>query len=114
MKKEIHVLYVLTKLELGGAQKVCLSLLKGTSQPGVENDMVSSSLLSGSEGVLVPEAKKIKCESVYLLKSFKREVGIKTFFYEFKAFFEFICGFMEQFFSRKTISKPAKIHNRKQ
>ncbi len=27
-KKELHVLYIITQLELGGAQKVCLSLLE--------------------------------------------------------------------------------------
>jgi glycosyltransferase involved in cell wall biosynthesis len=75
-----HVLYVLTKLELGGAQKVCLALLKGVDQEGVP-----CSLLSGTEGVLVPEAQKH--HSVYLLNSLKREVG---FFCEFSSFFKMI------------------------
>lgn len=81
----VHVLYVLTKLELGGAQKVCLTLLKGVN---------NSSLVSGTEGVLVPEAKKLsnskENSSVYLLKSLKREVGIATLFYEFSTFFKMI------------------------
>ena len=85
MEKEnrLHVLYILTKLELGGAQKVCLSLLKGISKYGLK-----SSLISGSEGVLTSEVQTHN--SVFFLKSFKREVGIKTIFSEFKTFFQMI------------------------
>ncbi|MBU1007590.1 glycosyltransferase [Candidatus Dependentiae bacterium] len=82
-KNQPHILYVLTKLELGGAQKVCLTLLKG-----ITNHNITSSLLSGTEGPLVEQAKKH--DSVFLLKSLKREVGIKTIFYEFLAFIQMI------------------------
>ena len=82
-KKQVHVVYVLTKLELGGAQKICLSLLNG-----VQNKHVTSSLISGTEGVLVPEAQKHS--SVHLIKSLRREVGIKTLFFEFFEFFKMI------------------------
>ena len=75
--QDFHVLYVLTKLELGGAQKVCLSLLKGIAS---EQGPKTSSLMSGTEGVLVEEAKEHS--SVFLLKSLKREVGFRTIFYE--------------------------------
>jgi glycosyltransferase involved in cell wall biosynthesis len=78
-RKRVHTLYVLTKLELGGAQKVCLSLLKGLQEKGIE-----SSLISGPEGVLVSEAKK--SSSVYLINSFRREVGFKSIFLEIKTF----------------------------
>jgi len=74
----MHIIYVLTKLELGGAQKICLSLHK----------KFSSSLISGAEGTLVPEIKNSK--NIYLLKSFKREVGIKNVFLEFAAFVKMI------------------------
>jgi glycosyltransferase involved in cell wall biosynthesis len=80
-KKKVHVLYILTKLELGGAQKVCLSLIKG-----INRSQNLASLISGTEGVLVAEVKKF--DSVYLLKSFKREIGIRTIFNEIKAFFQ--------------------------
>lgn len=76
--KKVHIIYVLTKLELGGAQKICLSLLKN----------IDSSLISGTEGVLAPEAKKQS--SVYLLKSLKRRVGLTTLLFEFIAFFKMI------------------------
>lgn len=82
-KNKTHVLYVLTKLELGGAQKICLSLLKD-----VPGEHFSSGLISGSEGVLVDEAKRH--DFVHLLNTFKREVGIKTIFFEFATFFKMI------------------------
>jgi len=82
--QKIHVLYVITKLELGGAQKVCLSLLQG-----VDAQELTTSLISGSQGVLVPQAKEH--HSVLLLKSFKREFGIKTLFLECAAFLSMIA-----------------------
>lgn len=63
-----NVLYVLTKLELGGAQKVCLTLHKGLVEDGH-----SAFLVSGNEGVLVDEAQQVP--GCILLKSFKREVS---------------------------------------
>ena len=82
-KKNIHVLYILTKLELGGAQKVCLTLLEGLQKKGI-----LSSLISGTQGPLVTQAQK--SNSVYLMQSFKREVGIKSLFNEFKTFIQLI------------------------
>lgn len=79
----VHVLYIITKLELGGAQKVCLTLAEGISSKGH-----STSLISGAEGVLVPEAKKLK--STFLLNDFKREVGLKMLWHEFKSFIQII------------------------
>jgi len=81
--KKVHVLYILTKLELGGAQKVCLSLLKGIKEKGN-----FGGLISGAEGVLVSQAQKY--ESVFFLKDLKREVGIKIFLRELKVFFQMI------------------------
>jgi len=81
--KKVHVLYILTKLELGGAQKVCLSLMEGIKESGN-----FGALISGNEGVLIPQVKKF--DSVYLLRNFKREVGIKTVFNEFKTLFQII------------------------
>ena len=52
-KKEIQVLYIITKLELGGAQKVCISLLDGLKSSGHE-----SFLISGLSGPLVKKLKE--------------------------------------------------------
>ncbi|MFC1843001.1 glycosyltransferase [Candidatus Dependentiae bacterium] len=82
-KKEIQVLYVITKLELGGAQKVCLSLLNGIKSNGHE-----SFLISGSHGQLVKDVADKP--NVILLESFTREVSIKKIFLEIKAFFDLV------------------------
>lgn len=81
--KKINVLYVLTKLELGGAQKVCLSLFDGVNKSGS-----FAALISGNEGVLLDKVKHL--DSVFVIDSFKREVGIKNIFKEFKTFFQLI------------------------
>ncbi len=75
----MHIIYILTKLELGGAQKVCLSLFRG-----VKNTEHSSSLITGEQGELVSEAKKY--DNVFLLSSLKREVGFGSFFSELRTF----------------------------
>lgn len=80
-KENPHIIYVITKLELGGAQKVCLTLLNNSACP--------TSLISGTEGVLVPEANKHN--TTYLIKYLKREVGVKSIFLEIAAFFSMIA-----------------------
>jgi glycosyltransferase involved in cell wall biosynthesis len=82
-REKQHVVYILTKLELGGAQKVCLSLLNG-----VRNKDISSSLITGSTGALLEETKQFN--SVYYLDSLKREVGLRTLFSELKTFIQMI------------------------
>jgi glycosyltransferase involved in cell wall biosynthesis len=79
----VHVVYIITKLELGGAQKVCLALMRGMNQSDV-----SCSLISGNQGELIPQVEQFS--SVCLLKSLTREVGIKSAFQEIKAFFDII------------------------
>jgi glycosyltransferase involved in cell wall biosynthesis len=79
-EKELLVLYILTKLELGGAQKVCLTLFKGVAKRGH-----LSGLITGAEGVLVPKVQEH--ENVHLLHEFRREVGFKNLPAECKAFF---------------------------
>lgn len=93
-KKEIHVVYVITKLELGGAQKVCLSLLDG-----LRKSHVDSFLISGTEGTLAPTVEKK--EHVFLLDTFKREVSPLWIFKEVKNFFNLI----------KLIRKLKKTHD---
>lgn len=82
-KKEIQVLYIITKLELGGAQKVCLSLFDGLQEHGSRTFLVS-----GNEGPLVDQIKNNA--AVYLLPDFKREVSCKMLFLEIKNFFHLI------------------------
>ncbi len=78
-----HIVYIITKLELGGAQKICLSLMKYfSSQPG------GASLISGIEGPLVKEVEKYA--SVYLLPSFQREVNSTGIFNEVTTFISIV------------------------
>lgn len=83
-KKEIHVIYIVTKLELGGAQKVCLALFKALQKHH------QSWLISGTEGQLVSEAQSKS--NVILLDSLKREVG----FSELKAFIDLVRTIKKQ------------------
>lgn len=82
-KKELHVVYIITKLELGGAQKVCLSLFEGLTQSGH-----LSLLISGAEGPLVDQVKQNS--SVYLLPDLKREVSFLGIYHEIKNFVKLV------------------------
>ncbi|MGB8468199.1 MAG: glycosyltransferase [Candidatus Babeliales bacterium] len=75
------VVYIITKLELGGAQKVCLSLFEQIQK----KDPNRAALISGQEGVLVEEVKKNN--NVFLLPDFKREVTLSGIIDELKAFY---------------------------
>lgn len=81
--RDVHVVYLVTKLELGGAQKVCLALFKGLKDLGV-----STSLITGSDGVLVSEVSSYS--DVYLLKNFKREIGFGMMLSEIQSVFEIV------------------------
>lgn len=76
-----HIIYIITQLELGGAQKVCLNLIKGLSDKGI-----AVTLISGAEGPLVKETTHFK--SVYLLNSLKNELSLQK--NDFITFFELI------------------------
>lgn len=65
--KEIHVVYIITKLELGGAQKVCLSLFNG-----LQKENVTTHLISGADGILADSIKNNA--QVLLLDDLTREV----------------------------------------
>lgn len=81
-KKEIQVLYIITKLELGGAQKVCISLFEGLKSNGYESFLISGY----NDGPLV---KKVESNpNAILLKNLKREVSISNMFMEIQNFLE--------------------------
>jgi len=83
MKDQKHVVYILTKLELGGAQKVCLALSKGTKEAGHK-----VTLISGSQGILTEQATQLG--ETFFLNSFKREIGIRSLWSDLKTFFAII------------------------
>lgn len=81
--KKIRVVYIITKLELGGAQKVCLSLFNGLSQKGC-----NSFLISGKHGPLVYQVENN--QAALLIDSMQRELSIKAIFKEIHTFFTLI------------------------
>lgn len=85
MKKSsaIPVLYIITKLELGGAQKVCLTL-----QHNLKNHGLQTFLVSGAQGILVDQVKQD--ETVFLLSGFTREVSTRALIKEIKNFIELV------------------------
>ncbi len=83
MSDEKAVLYIITKLELGGAQKVCLALLDEAVKAGFP-----AGLISGSHGMLVSEVKRF--QDVCLLDTFTGEFSLKSLAQEVKNFFKLI------------------------
>ena len=82
--KTVTVLHIITKLELGGAQKVALALLNGINQ--TENHAL---LVSGTSGALVDQIKNNP--NITLIDSMTREVSVKNFLWlEIKNFFKLI------------------------
>lgn len=78
-QNNLHVVYIITKLELGGAQKVCLSLMQGITQAGI-----TSSLISGKEGILASAVND--APNILLLESLTREVAWQAFLQEIRCF----------------------------
>ena len=80
MNSSVPVVYIITKLELGGAQKICLSLFKDRADQGA-----ATYLITGNQGILVDEVKMMP--NVFLLSSFKREIAWYKLALEIKTFF---------------------------
>jgi glycosyltransferase involved in cell wall biosynthesis len=68
--KKIDVIYIITKLELGGAQKVCLSLFKG-----VKSENITTHLITGDSGPLIKEI--VECANVSLLKTLSNTLSLR-------------------------------------
>ncbi len=79
-KENVPVVYIVTKLELGGAQKVCLSLFQE-----LKNKNHETWLISGTEGPLVAEVQN--SPNVILLPLLKRECSFSNLKNDFKTFF---------------------------
>ncbi len=79
----LHIVHIITKLEMGGAQKVCLTLKKGLSDHGL-----STGLISGSAGELTDYAKTLS--NTILIDDFIREVSAIGMFKEVRCFLKLI------------------------
>lgn len=82
-KKSISVVYIITQLELGGAQKVCLSLLKGLQKGGA-----TAYLIAGNKGPLVSHVQENN--NVFLLSSLRQDISFMSLFSEIKNFFKIV------------------------
>lgn len=80
---QITIVHIITKLELGGAQKVCLTLCKKLPELGTK-----TILISGTHGPLVSEAQQLT--NVLLLDNLTREISHKNIIRELKLFFKLI------------------------
>lgn len=85
MNKAPHIIYLVTKLELGGAQKVCLELFNG-----IPTDTISTTLISGTTGELVEKAAS---PNTIFLPSLTRELSLLFIYHEIKALRELIAVF---------------------
>jgi len=74
---KIRILYVITRFDLGGAQKSLLSVLSL-----LPKDKYEILLACGAEGILLKDALNIPDISVNVISSLRREIGP---FYDFKA-----------------------------
>ncbi len=83
-KKELAVVYIITKLELGGAQKVCLALFNQV------NENITTYLISGTEGPLVSTVHDNS--RAFLLPELTREVHFspRALMQEIRAFFAIV------------------------
>ena len=82
-EKKITVVHIITKLDLGGAQKACLLLVKGIRAHGNE-----AILISGNQGELVGAVQGD--DKVILLDTFKREAGLSLIRADIKTFFNMV------------------------
>lgn len=76
--RKVNIVYILTKLELGGAQKHTLDLIKGLDKNTFRVYLITSN------GLLTPEAEEIPHLNIILIDSLKSEINLiddlKSFF----------------------------------
>jgi glycosyltransferase involved in cell wall biosynthesis len=77
------IVQIITKLELGGAQKVCLEIAQGLKTNNVPNY-----LISGNEGPLVDSVKH--WDNIFLISELKREISWFAPLRELKVFIKLI------------------------
>ena len=99
--KSLTIVYIITKLELGGAQKVCLALFDHIKQTGI-----TTKLISGSHGTLARSVKENP--HVILLDSFKRNAHFGTIINDLKAFFNLIRQL--RILKKESKSSPIIVH----
>lgn len=89
MKKETAVVYIITKLELGGAQKICLTLFNNIERFNNIESNFDAYLISGKEGFFLDQV--IDNNNAILFENLKREVSLLNVFNEIKFFCKLIA-----------------------
>lgn len=79
-KNDFFVIYIITKLELGGAQKICLSLFKRFSENG------NALLITGPGGLLDGQAQEIG-ETIFV-KTLLNSISPRNFWKDILAFWQ--------------------------
>ncbi len=82
-KGDVHVVYIITKLELGGAQKVCLSLFDGVQKKGIYTYLVS-----GTHGKLTSEVQHAK--NTFFVGTLEREMSLWSMGKEIRCFLQLV------------------------
>ena len=70
MEKKIKVVHIITKLELGGAQKNTLYTVEH-----LDKNFFSTILISGKGGILDSEAQNLKNTKIYFVKKLIRSIN---------------------------------------
>jgi len=83
IKEQTAVVYIITKLELGGAQKVCLALFNGVESPEYQTHLITSAV-----GTLVPQVQNNP--HAHLTPTMRREVSIFGIVTEIRNFFALV------------------------
>lgn len=79
LSSDTALVYIITHLELGGAQKVCLSLYEGLKKQGVP-----TYLIAGKQGALVHTLQP--SDHLFFLDTLERNIGIRSLWREVKNF----------------------------
>lgn len=79
----IHIVYIITKLELGGAQKICLTL-----NHDITSDRHSSTLIAGAGGLLDNHVKHLS--NTTLLHTLQRELRLSGIWHEIRTFIHLV------------------------
>lgn len=82
---KINILHIVTKLELGGAQKNVLSILEG-----LDKEKYNPFLISGRKGILVKNALSLKGVEINLISTLHRRINILCDFLAIYAIYRYI------------------------
>lgn len=81
--KQFDIVYIITSLELGGAQKVCLSLFKN-----IASSTVTTHLITGTSGILEKNIKNFS--NIHRLPYFLPQLSLRTIINDIRSFYAMV------------------------